>query len=79
LLTAGINSQSNTKAVNLGTITGTICCFVVGLKGIYINKIQGLLKVKVKLLLRFFLTEHHAMKAYWGSAGVSPLNLLPLH
>jgi hypothetical protein len=23
-------------------------------------------KVKVKLSLCFFLTEHHAMKAYWG-------------
>jgi hypothetical protein len=22
-------------------------------------------KVKVKLFLRFFLAEHHAMKAYW--------------
>jgi len=24
-------------------------------------------KVKVKLFLCYFLTEHHAMKAYWGS------------
>jgi hypothetical protein len=23
-------------------------------------------KVKVKLFLCFFLTEHHSMKAYWG-------------
>jgi hypothetical protein len=23
-------------------------------------------KVKVKLSLYFFLTKHHAMKAYWG-------------
>jgi hypothetical protein len=26
----------------------------------------------VKLSLCFFLTEHHAMKAYWGSAGIAP-------
>jgi hypothetical protein len=26
--------------------------------------------VKVKLSLCFFLTEHHAMKAYWGSRGI---------
>jgi hypothetical protein len=26
----------------------------------------GFVKVKVKLSLGFFLTEHHAMKAYWG-------------
>jgi len=25
------------------------------------------LKVKVKLSLYFFLTEHHDMKTYWGS------------
>jgi hypothetical protein len=30
-------------------------------------------KVKVKLSLRFSSTEHHAMKAYWGSEGVAPL------
>jgi hypothetical protein len=30
-------------------------------------------KVKVKLFLCFTLTEHHAMKAYWGSGGTAPL------
>jgi hypothetical protein len=29
-------------------------------------------QVKVKLSLCFFLTEHHAMKAYWGSGGMTP-------
>jgi hypothetical protein len=29
-------------------------------------------KVKVKLSLCFFLTKHHAMKAYWGSGGIAP-------
>jgi hypothetical protein len=29
-------------------------------------------KVKVKLSLCFFFTEHHAMKAYWGSGGIAP-------
>jgi hypothetical protein len=29
-------------------------------------------KVKVKLSLCFFLTEHDAMKAYWGSGGLAP-------
>jgi hypothetical protein len=33
------------------------------------------IKVKVKLSLWFFLTEHRAMKAYWGSAGTAPLIL----
>jgi len=28
--------------------------------------------VKVKMSLCFFLTEHHAMKAYWGSGGIAP-------
>jgi len=27
---------------------------------------------KVKLSLCYFLTEHHAMKAYWGSACIAP-------
>jgi hypothetical protein len=31
-------------------------------------------KCKVVPVL-FFLTEHHAMKAYWGSGGVTPLIL----
>jgi hypothetical protein len=35
--------------------------------------------VKVKLFLCFPLTEPHAMKAYWGSGGVSPRILLPRH
>jgi hypothetical protein len=29
------------------------------------------------LSLCFFLTQHHAMKAYWGSEGVAPLILWP--
>jgi hypothetical protein len=35
--------------------------------------LKGHLKVKVKLSLCFFFTEHHAMKAYWGSEGIAPL------
>jgi hypothetical protein len=27
----------------------------------------------------FFLTEHRAMKAFWGSGGIAPLILLPRH
>jgi hypothetical protein len=30
------------------------------------------IKVKVRLSLCFSLTEHHAIKAYWGSGGVPP-------
>jgi hypothetical protein len=30
-----------------------------------------MVKVKVKLSLRFFLTEHNAMKAYWGSEDIA--------
>jgi len=32
-------------------------------------------KVKVKVKLSLCLTEHHAMKAYWGSGGITPLML----
>jgi len=31
--------------------------------------------IKVKFSLCFFLTEHHAMMAYWGSGGIAPLIL----
>jgi len=31
------------------------------------------------LSLCFFLTDHHAMKAYWGSGGIAPLILWPWH
>jgi hypothetical protein len=36
---------------------------------------QILLKVKVKVkgeVVLVLLTEHHAMKAYWGSGGIDP-------
>jgi hypothetical protein len=33
---------------------------------------HGLMKVKVKLSLRFLLTEHLAMKAFCGSGGIAP-------
>jgi hypothetical protein len=29
-------------------------------------------RVKVMLFLCYFLIEHHAMKAYWGSGGIAP-------
>jgi hypothetical protein len=29
--------------------------------------------VEIKLSLCFLLTEHHAMKAYWGTGGIAPL------
>jgi hypothetical protein len=32
-------------------------------------------KEKVKVVPVHFFTEHHAMKAYWGSGGISPLIL----
>jgi hypothetical protein len=28
--------------------------------------------IKVKVMLSLCLTERHAMKAYWGSGGISP-------
>jgi hypothetical protein len=31
--------------------------------------------VNVKVKLSLCLTEHHAMKAYWGSGGIAPLIL----
>jgi hypothetical protein len=37
------------------------------------------LKVKVNLSLCFFLTEHHAVKAYWGCGVIVPLILWPRH
>jgi hypothetical protein len=33
------------------------------------------IKVKGKVIPGLFLTEHHAMKAYWGSGGIAPLIL----
>jgi hypothetical protein len=32
-------------------------------------------KGKGKVVPVLFLTEHHAMKAYWGSGGIAPLIL----
>jgi hypothetical protein len=36
-------------------------------------------KKKGKVVPVLLLTEHHAMKAYWGSRGIAPLILLPRH
>jgi len=36
-------------------------------------------KCKVKVNLCLCLTKHYAMKAYWGSGGISPRILWPLH
>jgi hypothetical protein len=33
-------------------------------------------KLEVKFYLCFFLTKHHAMKAYWGSRGIAPRFLI---
>jgi hypothetical protein len=35
--------------------------------------------VKVKLSLCFFLTKHHALKAYWGSGSIAPRIIWPRH
>jgi hypothetical protein len=35
------------------------------------EKVKG----KVVTVLLFSLTEHHVMKAYWGSGGIAPLIL----
>jgi hypothetical protein len=32
-------------------------------------------KVKGKVVPVLFVTEYHAMKAYWGSGGIAPLIL----
>jgi hypothetical protein len=35
-----------------------------------------IIKIKGEVVpVLFFLTEHHAMKAYWGSGGMAPLVL----
>jgi len=45
--------------------------FLVGFFPSLYRRISGSLKVKVKLSL-CFLTEHNALKAYWGSGGTAP-------
>jgi hypothetical protein len=35
-----------------------------------------IVNVKDKVVPVLFLTEHHAMKAYWGSGGTAPIVLL---
>jgi hypothetical protein len=42
-------------------------------RDVLINYVRALHHVKVKLSLCNFLTEYHAMKAYWGSGGIAPL------
>jgi len=37
--------------------------------------LNNVCEVKVKLSLCLFLTEHQAMKAYWGSGDIAPLVL----
>jgi hypothetical protein len=39
---------------------------------VYSIVLETLCRVKVKLKLSLCLTKHHAMKAYWGSGGITP-------
>jgi hypothetical protein len=50
-----------------------IKCFVI----LVMNGTTGIVTIegKVKVVPVLFLTEHHAMKAYWGSGGIAPLIL----
>jgi hypothetical protein len=41
-------------------------------KRLFGNKSVIKVKVKVKVVPVLFLTEHHTMKAYWGSGGIAP-------
>jgi hypothetical protein len=37
------------------------------------NKIQNTIQIKGKVVpVLFFLSEHYAMKTYWGSGGIAP-------
>jgi hypothetical protein len=38
-------------------------------------KVKVKVKAKVKVVPVLLLTEHHAMKAYWGSGSIAPLIL----
>jgi hypothetical protein len=40
-----------------------------------VASVYSKLQVKVNLPLCFFLTEHHAKKAYWWSGSTAPLSL----
>jgi hypothetical protein len=37
--------------------------------------VKGKGKVKGQVVPVLFLTEHHAMKAYWGNGSIAPLIL----
>jgi hypothetical protein len=37
-----------------------------------LKQLQQTSKGKGKVVPMIFLTEHHAMKAYWGSIGIAP-------
>jgi hypothetical protein len=38
---------------------------------IYVFMAWYLVKIKIKIVRVIFVTEHHAMKAYWGSGGIA--------
>jgi hypothetical protein len=58
---------TKTKTKTTTTTTATVTTTATSNYKIYILE-----QCKVVLVL-FLLTEHHAMKAYWGSEGIVPL------
>jgi hypothetical protein len=36
------------------------------------GEVNGCRGKKIKLSVCYFLTDHHATKAYWGSGGIDP-------
>jgi hypothetical protein len=62
-------------SVVVGTFMWTLLQKIMNL-GLYKSRecLYALSKVKGKVV-PVLLTEHHAMKAYWGSGGIAPLIL----
>jgi hypothetical protein len=74
---------SSTKVKNVWSYTSTLeyifmaWCIIKKEIGKNFHFYLALVKVKVRFSPCFYLTEHHGMKAYWGSEGIAPriLNL----
>jgi hypothetical protein len=71
------NSQGVVIAVVKAHCSG-LYCHPIGMYRYFFIRLflpQCIHKGKGKVVPVLFLTEHHAMKAYWGSGGIVPLIL----
>jgi hypothetical protein len=71
--------QNYTNEQIMSRINTVNACYHTVLNILFSWLLSKSLKIKIQSCLYGFLTQHHAMKAYWGSGSLVPCILWPRH